>query len=162
MGYPATPVAERFAGKYVAIPFSGCWLWMDALDEYGYGRLQLPGKRTVKAHRVSYELHVGSVPVGKLVCHRCDVRCCVNPAHLYAGNWNDNVQDCIRRGRYVAGGKPHPGERNGRAKLTENMVREIRKRIAAGERRRSLASEFGLAVSAINRLVNRVTWRHVK
>lgn len=161
MGYLATPVSVRFESKYVAVPFSGCWLWLDALDQDGYGRLQLPGKRTVKAHRVAYELYVGPVPAGKIVCHHCDVRCCVNPAHLYAGDWTDNVQDCLRRGRYVAGGKPHLGERNGNAKLTEKQAREIRSRAAHGELLVALAAAFGLCISAIDRLVHRRSWRHL-
>ena len=161
MGYVATPVAQRFETKYEAIPFSGCWLWTDALDKDGYGRLQMPGKRTLKAHRVSYELHVGAVPKGKIVCHHCDVRCCVNPTHLYAGDWNDNVQDCMRRGRYVAGGKPHLGARNGMAKLTESQAIEIRRRVDAGETQVSLATEFNLHISTVHNLVRRRKWRHL-
>lgn len=161
MGYPATPVAARFEVKYVVVPFSGCWIWTDALDKDGYGRLQLPGKRSIKAHRASYELHIGPVPKDKIVCHHCDVRCCVNPNHLYAGDCKDNVQDCIRRGRYVAGGKPHLGERNGRAKLTETQAREIRQRADSGENRTSLAAEFHLNISAVDRIANRRSWRHL-
>lgn len=161
MGYPAGSVADRFETKYIPVPFSGCWIWLDALDKDGYGRLQLPGKRTVKAHRVSYELHIGPVPDGRIVCHRCDVRCCVNPWHLYAGDWNSNVQDCLRRGRYVSGGKPHLGERNGRAKLTTAQVIVIRQRATAGETQAALATEFGLSISALHKLVNNKSWSHL-
>lgn len=160
-GYPATPVPERFAAKYVVDPVTGCWLWTDAPGNDGYGRLQI-GNTPKKAHRVSYELHVGPIPEGKFICHHCDVPLCVNPAHLYAGTPNDNNQDCVRRGRYVSGGKPHPGEKNGRAKLTDDDVRRIRLRVAAGEKRRHIAKEFGMHNSSIERIVLGVRWGHVQ
>lgn len=160
LGYEATPVAERFAQKY-QIDANGCWIWTDAPDSDGYGRLQI-GNRAAKAHRVSYELHVGPVPEGALVCHDCDVRLCVNPGHLYAGTWNDNVQDCISRGRYVPGGKPHPGEANGRAVLTADKVRAIRLRLELGDKRSALAREYGVHKTAIDRIAAGKAWASVQ
>jgi hypothetical protein len=64
----------------------------------GYGRLVINGKY-VGAHRVAYEVSKGRVMEGLFVCHHCDNPPCCNPAHLYAGTHQDNVDDKVRRGR---------------------------------------------------------------
>lgn len=75
----------------------GCWLWQGGLRS-GYGRLKVKG-RLVTAHRLSYEVHIGPIPEGMLVCHTCDVRNCVNPAHFFLGTYKDNSDDKWNKGR---------------------------------------------------------------
>ena len=65
------------------------------------------------AHRVSYELFVDDIPEGALICHRCDNRLCVNPEHLYAGNYSDNMRDAYAKGRGPKGYK-RPNQNAGR------------------------------------------------
>jgi hypothetical protein len=81
---------------------SGCWEWSLAPNSEGYGESSYRGNRK-KAHVLSYETFIGSVPDGLFVLHHCDNRPCVMPDHLYAGTKKDNAQDRVRRGRQ---GKP--------------------------------------------------------
>jgi hypothetical protein len=77
-------VRERFAAMYTVTP-SGCWEWHRSLDGKGYGTfgIKIDGVwRTVKAHRVSYEIHVGPIPEGLQLDHLCRNRACCNPSHL--------------------------------------------------------------------------------
>jgi len=84
-----------------------CCIWLLGKDKDGYGKIKVNGKH-LRAHRLSYEMHVGPIPSGLLVLHTCDVPECVNPEHLWIGTVTDNnpVTDNNRdrevkgRGRY--------------------------------------------------------------
>src|ERR1700677_546104 len=81
-----------------------CWLWMAALDGHGYGKIMIGSRKDNSrkyrsAHRVSYELTKGKIGKDLCVLHKCDVRHCVNPNHLWLGTKRDNTQDMIRKGR---------------------------------------------------------------
>jgi hypothetical protein len=85
---------------------NGCWLWTGSKDDGGYGWFSVDVK-TMRAHRVSYELHYGPIPDGFFVLHGCDVRHCVNPSHLYLGTQFDNICDRDTRGRNAETNKTH-------------------------------------------------------
>lgn len=80
------------------VPPSGCWVWTGALH-HGYGQLTYKGKHHI-AHRFAYEAMHGPIPKGALICHRCDVRECCNPAHVYAGDFATNRADMLSRNRW--------------------------------------------------------------
>jgi len=76
-----------------------CWLWIGRTkNRGGYGRLRHRG-RLVSAHRMTWILSNGSIPVGMNVCHRCDNRLCVRPDHLFLGTQKQNLDDMRKKGR---------------------------------------------------------------
>ena len=147
---------ERHRDK---IAFAGpdeCWLWAAAKND-GYGWVRARGK-VRKAHREAFEAVNGPTPDGLVVRHKCDVRACVNRAHLELGTRADNVRDMVERGRQAR------GEAVGSAKLTEAHVREIRADYTRGSRthgQQALARRFGVDQSLISLIVSRQSWAHV-
>jgi hypothetical protein len=81
-------------GASYEIDGAGCWIWQLALDRHGYGQWKV-GKRNRLAHRAMYEQHVGPIPDGMTLDHLCNIRACVNPAHLEPVPFAENVR---RRG----------------------------------------------------------------
>ena len=137
---------DRFNANYESITETGCWLWRLALYHNGYGRFSI-GKKRVRAHRTAWELLRGPIPDDKQVLHHCDVRCCVNPDHLYLGTPQDNTDDRITRGR---------ARHNWR--LTHEQVRAIR----ADQRSYSkIAHDYGVLKGVITTIKNNRTYRHV-
>jgi hypothetical protein len=148
---PATIVMERFHAKYIPEPNSGCWLWDGALTA-GYGCMRVD-KKTVYAHRISYEAHHGPVPAGMFVCHKCDVPACVNPAHLFVGTPAENSADMASKRRSPRGEKRH------NSRLKAGDVDDIRKACAAGASQRSQALKYGVDQSTISLAVSGRTWQ---
>jgi hypothetical protein len=89
--YKTEPIESRFDKQYIPVTESGCWLWIGALDKEGYGVFGINGKQK-RAHRVSYEAHIGKIPDGLCLDHKCRVRCCVNPSHLEAVTNKENIR----------------------------------------------------------------------
>jgi hypothetical protein len=126
--------------------------------------------KQIGAHRFSYILAHGRIPKGLFVCHTCDNRGCVNPAHMFLGTSKDNMQDAARKGRTLSGDKHpshvHPemirrGESSSHHRLTSEQVLAIRKAQQEGAPRRALATEYGVDRSTIDAIVHRKTWKHI-
>ena len=106
---------SRALERVERIPFSGCWIYMGSLTSYGYGYTKsLVTRKNIKMHKLFYEKLVAPVPNGLQVLHTCDVRCCVNPYHLWLGTAGDNYRDMHAKNRHYHVN----GENHGFAKLT--------------------------------------------
>lgn len=139
--------------KYIARFWSrvekteGCWLWTAGTVRSGYGALFCGGRdgQMIRTHRFSWLLHFGPIPDGLLVCHRCDVRRCVRPDHLFLGTQAENMTDKVIKGR--AGRKLNP-----------QSVREIRDRLRAGESQVAVAKSFSVDPALVWRIGNGKQW----
>lgn len=175
-------VAQRFADKHQPDHSTGCWIWTARVSKWEYGVISV-GRKTVYAHRLSYELHRGPIPAGMFVCHKCDTPRCVNPDHLFLGTPGDNMRDKVAKGRQAQGdrngsrtrpdrlprGERHGrrtmpastarGGRHGNAKLTEEIVAYIRTQRSVSHA--VLAARFGVNRSVISEIQAGKTWRHV-
>lgn len=90
---------------------AGCWLWNGALKSNGYGSFRPFKGAWTSAHRHAWQLAHGAIPDGRMVLHTCDNRRCVNPAHLFLGDAQANMDDMRAKGRSRSGvrnkGKTH-------------------------------------------------------
>jgi len=165
MAGKAKPPIDRFERMYIPEPNSGCWLWLGHIPKSGYGQFRLstdPQDRAEGAHRAAWMLFNGEIPDGLQVCHRCDVRCCVNPQHLFLGTATENMQDAVRKGRMnwkqqVRPGLPR-GEKHHSAKLTPKDVIAIRSLNINGV---EAARKFGVAPTTVSRIRRNLVWQHL-
>lgn len=131
----------RVENMIATITESGCWIWMGRVKENGYGILSFKNK-VHHAHRFSYEAYIGAVPDGLCVLHKCDVRCCVNPDHLFVGTHQDNMDDMVSKKRH-------------NHKVTEDMVGSLMVgRERYGKTYQELADEHGVSNSTVCKVIN--------
>jgi hypothetical protein len=158
--------SERFWSK---VDRSGgpdaCWPWLGSIAN-GYGQFRAPGgRRIAQAHVFAWTLVNGPMPPGRTCgCHSCDVRYpegsiayrkCCNPAHVWPGSRGENNSDRKAKGRSAC------GTRNGRPKLTESNVREIRAALAGGTLQRILAVRYGVSGANISYIKRGIRWAGV-
>lgn len=138
----------------VVFGLNTCWYFRGTIDELGYGRVA--GK---KAHRQFYEAFNGKIKKGMFVLHKCDVRNCVNPEHLFLGTQLDNMRDCKAKGRIKAPTSQH-GEKNPMAKLTNEIVLEMRDiRLKTGMSHKKIAKLFNVSTMTAYRAVEGISWK---
>lgn len=133
-----------------------CLLWKYGRGSHGYGDVTCETGKDM-AHRLSYKRFHGEIPIGMDICHRCDVRLCYHPAHLFLGTRMDNVQDMISKGRKVI----IRGESAAKAKLTDSQVIEIRALHSGGMNHCEIAKMFPVDRRTVGNIVRRKIWTHI-
>lgn len=141
---------DRLRESIMAEQNSGCWLWLGAINDEGYGVTQLNGIWTI-AHRASYIVFVGDIPPDAKVCHKCDTPACINPAHLFVGDQQANISDMEAKGRRVWA----------KNILTHEQVREIRNLAASGVPIREITRRFPIKRPAIKKVIARKSYNYV-
>ena len=124
--------------------FTGCWEFVGAHHQAGYGQLQrgARGEGLESAHRAMWVLAFGPIPEGKQVCHHCDNPPCVRPDHLFLSDLAGNHADKIRKGRAAKN-------------LTPADVALIRQSPLSGA---ALGKLLGVARCTVNRVRSGDTW----
>ena len=160
--YVRGSLAERFWAKVDRKSDNECWEWRASLDTRGYGNFGVPrndgpGRFIMqRAHRIAWELTHGALQgSSQHLCHTCDNRKCVNPAHLFIGNPKLNMADCAAKGRF----NDRTGENNPRARVTEEIVLAIRadSRLPLSK----LVAKYGLPQTTVSDIRRRHTWAHL-
>lgn len=153
-----TPDPYQLARFFSNVTFGECWTWGGIMNSNGYGRFSFNNK-LVLAHRFSHALFIGPIPERRNVCHSCDNRKCVNPAHLWLGTQSQNLRDAVRKGRMK---RPDTtGARNGNTSLKDADVIAIKAGLSRGARQKELARSFGVDVSTISNIKLGKTWSHI-
>ena len=139
-----------FDDRWIGIPESGCWLWTGTQNPTGYGEIRdKETRRKCLAHRVSWERVNGQIPEGLFVLHKCDVKLCVNPQHLFLGTHSDNMADWVAKGARRASAKTN--------KVTYEDAQEI---IASSDSASVLSKKYGISMWAISAIRNGRSWKH--
>ena len=150
---------DRFDEKWIPEPTTGCWLWIGAFNQYGYGVIYMgTGRGHVpnRAHRISWEIHRGPIPYGLCVLHRCDNPSCVRPDHLFLGTQSENVRDAVVKGRNAR------GSRIAASKLNEEDVRGIKALFHVDEMAPSeIAKHYGISINQTSAILRGQYWKHV-
>lgn len=133
---------------------NGCLEWTGCVDNYGYGVICRIGKIT-RTHRFAYFLEHGDIPDGMCVMHSCDNPKCCNPDHLSLGTHLDNNRDKCAKRRHAH------GARNGRAKVSETGVVEIRNLYESGITQAEIAKTYGISQTGVSLIVLKKNWQHV-
>jgi len=144
-------LAERIRLGSEPDPQTGCWNWARAKVNTGYGQIRY-GDKLLLAHRASYLATHGEIDDDLDVCHRCDNRLCVNPAHLFLGTDQDNSDDKLSKEREAR------GEGHGMSLLTNDDIIKIRSDPRGNT---AVAREYNVSQGCISMIRSRKRWKHV-
>lgn len=148
-------LGDRFWSKVDIGEDDECWEWIAGIGNHGYGMFYQYGSMTT-AHRIAWEMANGPIPEGLFVCHRCDNRLCVNPAHLFLGGPGDNAADMVAKSRQAR------GEQHSQVKLCESDVLEIRRLWdETNMTAREIAGIFAVDRRTIRNIAARDTWKWI-
>lgn len=130
---------------------NGCRIWQRKVDAGGYGCMRWKHKVN-RVHRLAWISVHGEIPDGKFVLHRCDVRACSNPDHLFLGDHATNMADMSQKKRSAWGVK------SARAFWSPDRVLQVYR--APGSHY-EIARAFGVSRRVVGYIKNKQRWRHL-
>jgi hypothetical protein len=158
-GYPDYYVA--FSGDIWSTKRGKPYKLSHQLDQDGYPHVNLyvNGKHhTIKVQRLVALHFLGPRPEGMVVCHNDGNKLNCSGDNLRYDTQGANIADI-----YIHGNEnPPQGSRNGMSKLTEELVRELRRlREEEGLSNGELAARFSISARQARDIIARHAWRHV-
>jgi hypothetical protein len=146
-------VGDRLLARVEYDTNGGCWLWPGSTRSNGYATINVNGNN-VSGHRAAWLAWKGEIPGGLSVLHKCDVRPCINPDHLFIGTKAENNADMARKGRTPN----RKGEKNKAAKLSEAQVLEVMKRLADGDAPKDIAGDLSVSKMTVSDIKRGHSW----
>lgn len=123
-----------------------CLEWTGAVDRKGYG-LALVANKSVRVHRLAYELFVGPFDRRLQILHSCDNKRCCSPDHLRPGTNAENMRDKADRAAIK------------NRKLDKEKLLTVRSLHASGHSGRSIARQFGVSHNVVNKVLRGLAYR---
>lgn len=153
------PLSERFWCKVDRGRADDCWEWTANRNEHGYGTIMSSrgaGRhRSLRAHRVAWELTHGTISDDQCVLHKCDNPGCVNPNHLFLGTMAQNTKDMVSKRRHSHGSRPS------HAKLNEAAVADLIRLRDSGLTYQEVADRMGVSLVQAWRVYRGERWAHL-
>lgn len=150
---------ERLLKNTEVLGVNDCWLYKSVKNN-GYGQFNYKTKHgkwaKLHAHRISYILFNGPIYSGMMVCHKCDVRNCINPRHLFLGTQEENMNDAKIKGRMPK------GEAHYRSILSVGDVKKIKEMLERKIYMHVIAKKFGVSKSTINNIKRKTHWKSIQ
>lgn len=132
-----------------------CWICTShAPNYYGYPVIKRNGKKIILS-RYMHEKYKNKIPENMCVCHKCDIRKCINPDHLFLGTIADNIEDMVKKGRNSK------GENRPTAKLSTKQAYKIK----FGHNNllyKEIAKLYNVSIVTIGRIKSNKSWKHLK
>ena len=136
-----------------------CWEWTACCWGIGYGCFHLCSnpKKSIMAHRFSWEFYNGQIPNNLDILHKCDNPKCVNPEHLSPGTQADNNLDRDRKGRNAH------GSTHGNAILTDEIVKTIIDQTLSGQNTSmsQVSDTYVISRVTIRKILTGYGWKHI-
>lgn len=143
-------------------PSTGCWNYALRPAKSGYGGISYMGKGYL-AHRLAayvwldFDYTCFSYKTKSSVCHKCDNKLCINPAHLFIGTYRDNIKDMLQKNR----SNHAKGSRVNTSKLSEKQVLEIIELCKTNMRYREIANKYKVTIQSVHAIGTGKNWKHL-